>query len=201
MTNLATTLARTTARYPDRAAVCMDERVMRYRDLDETSARAASWLSGRGIGAGDRVGLMLPNVPEFPGLYYGILRAGAIVVPMNPLLKSREIEYYLADSGAALVLAWHGVADQAAEGARRAGTDLVIIEPGELAGILAGHAPVAMAHPIPTTWPKEWNRGSAPRTTSSGRRFSSVALVTSILRSRLSWVSSAPFGWPVVPEV
>ena len=141
MTNLATTLAQTTAEYPDRAAICMDERVLRYRDLDETSARVASWLSGRGIGTGDRVALMLPNTPEFPELYYGILRRGAIVVPMNPLLKSREVEYYLADSGAALILAWHGVADQAAEGARRAGTDLVIVEPGEVASMLAGHAP------------------------------------------------------------
>ena len=141
MTNLATTLAQTTAKYPDRAAICMDERVLRYRDLDETSARVASWLSGRGIGTGDRVALMLPNTPEFPELYYGILRRGAIVVPVNPLLKSREVEYYLADSGAALMLAWHGVADQAAEGARRAGTDLVIVEPGEVASMLAGHAP------------------------------------------------------------
>jgi long-chain acyl-CoA synthetase len=141
MTNLATTLAQTTAKYPDRAAICMDERVLRYRDLDETSARVASWLSGRGVGTGDRVALMLPNTPEFPELYYGILRRGAIVVPMNPLLKSREVEYHLADSGAALVLAWDGVADQAAEGARRAGTDLVIVEPGGLASTLAGHMP------------------------------------------------------------
>jgi long-chain acyl-CoA synthetase len=136
MTNLATTLTQATATYPDRAAVRLDEYVLRYRDLDEASARAASWLLGRGITAGDRVGLMLPNVPEFAELYYGILRAGGIVVPMNPLLKAREVEYYLADSQAALALAWHGVADQAAEGAQRAGTDLVIIEPAELAAAL-----------------------------------------------------------------
>jgi long-chain acyl-CoA synthetase len=141
MTNFATTLTQAAARYPDRTAVCMDERVLRYRDLDEASARAASWLSGRGIAVGDRVCLMLPNTPEFPELYYGILRAGAIVVPMNPLLKSREVQYYLTDSGAALALAWHGVADEAAEGARRAGTDLVIIEPEDLAGTLGRRAP------------------------------------------------------------
>jgi long-chain acyl-CoA synthetase len=141
MTNLATTLTQTAARYPDRTAVCMDERVLRYRDLDESSARAATWLSGRGIRTGDRVGLMMPNTPEFPELYYGILRAGAIVVPMNPLFKSREVEYYLTDSGAALALAWHGVAGQAAEGASRAGTDLVTIEPGKLAGTLGQGAP------------------------------------------------------------
>ena len=141
MTNLAATLTQATATYPDRPAVRLDEHVLRYSDLDEASARAASWLYGRGITAGDRIGLMLPNVPEFAELYYAILRAGAIVVPMNPLLKAREVEYYLADSQAALALAWHGVADQAAEGARRAGTDLVIIEPAELAGALGQCAP------------------------------------------------------------
>jgi long-chain acyl-CoA synthetase len=141
MTNLATTLTQATAAFPDRPAVRLDEHVLRYSDLDEASARTASWLLGRRITAGDRVGLMMPNVPEFAELYYGILRAGAIVVPMNPLLKAREVDYYLTDCGAALALAARGVADQAAEGARRAGTDLVIIEPGELANTLGQCAP------------------------------------------------------------
>ena len=130
MTNFATKLTQAAARYPERTAVLLDERVLTYRDLDDASARVAAWLPGRGITVGDRVGLMLPNVPEFAELYYGILRAGAIVVPMNPLFKPREVEYYLSDSGAAVVLAWHGVAGEAAEGARRAGTALVVIEPG-----------------------------------------------------------------------
>jgi long-chain acyl-CoA synthetase len=143
MTNLATTLVQATATYPDRDAVRLDEHVLSYRDLDGLTARAAAWLLGRGIKTGDRVGLMMPNVPEFPELYYGILRTGAIVVPMNPLLKAREVEYYLTDSQAALALAWHGVAGQAAEGARRAGTDLVVIEPEELATVLGGCEPAA----------------------------------------------------------
>ncbi len=141
MTNLAETLARAAATYPDRPAIRLDERVLNYRELDEASARVASWLLRRGITEGDRVGLMLPNVPEFGELYYGILRAGAIVVPMNPLFKPREVEYYLTDSAAALALAWHGVADQAAPGAESAGTDLVIIEPDELAATLADADP------------------------------------------------------------
>jgi long-chain acyl-CoA synthetase len=141
MTNLATTLSQASATYPDRPAVRLDEHQLSYRDLDDVSARAASWLAGRGIVAGDRVGLMLPNFLEFAVLYYGILRAGAIVVPMNPLLKSREVAYYLTDSQAALALAWHGVADQAAEGARSAGTDLTVIEPDELAAVLGGCPP------------------------------------------------------------
>jgi len=141
MTNLATSLANTAGSHPDRIAVRLDERTLRYRDLDELSARVASWLLGRGITAGDRVGLMAPNTPEFIELYYGILRAGAVVVPMNPQFKSREVDYYLADSAAALALAWHGVADQAAAGASRAGTDLVVIEPADLADTLARSGP------------------------------------------------------------
>ncbi len=62
---------------------------------------------------------MLPNVPEFPIAYYGVLRAGGIVVPMNVLLKRREIAFYLEDSGAKLLLAWHGFAAEAARRRRR----------------------------------------------------------------------------------
>ena len=140
MTNLVTTLSRSAADYRDRIAIQLDEQVMTYRDLDELSSRAASWLAGRGVKAGDRVGLMLPNVPEFAVLYYGILRAGAIVVPMNPLLKAREVDYYLSDSQARIAFAWHGVAGQATEGARRAGSDLVLVEPDEFARALSRSA-------------------------------------------------------------
>src|SRR5215469_11534638 len=141
MTNHATILVSTTDKYPDRVAVALDEHVLRYRELDDLSARVASWLRGRGIGVGDRVGLMAPNTPEFVELYYGILRAGAVVVPMNPQFKSREVQYYLSDSDAALALAWHGVADQAAAGAKSTGTDLVIIEPEGFAATLARYDP------------------------------------------------------------
>jgi long-chain acyl-CoA synthetase len=137
MTNLATTLVNTTRSYPDRIAVRSDERTLRYRDLDELSARVARWLLGCGITAGDRVGLMAPNTLEFAELFYGILRAGAVVVPMNPLFKAREVGYHLSDSAAVLALAWHGVADQAAAGAKNAGTELVVIEPAGLADTLA----------------------------------------------------------------
>lgn len=136
MKNLAATLVNTRSCHPDRTAVRLDERAVSYRDLDDLSARVASWLLGRGITAGDRVALMAPNTPEFIEIYYGILRAGAVVVPMNPQFKSREVEYHLTDSAAALALAWHGAADQAAAGAKSAGTDLVIIEPSELTDML-----------------------------------------------------------------
>ena len=75
---------------------------------------------------------MLPNVPEFPVAYYGVLRAGGVVVPMNVLLKRREIAFYLEDSGAKLLLAWHGFAEEARAGAAEAGAELVEVEPGGL---------------------------------------------------------------------
>jgi len=123
MTSLALNLVEAKDMYPKRAAVQLDDLVLTYDELDERSARVAGLLAARGVEAGDRVGLMLPNVPQFPMLYYGVLRAGAVVVPMNPLLKAREIEYYLGDSGAKLVFAWHATTGEAAKGADLARQD------------------------------------------------------------------------------
>ena len=67
---------------------------------------------------GDRVGIMLPNVAYFPICYYGALRVGAAVVPMNVLLKEREVRFYLEDPGAKLVFAWHDFAEAAEKAAR-----------------------------------------------------------------------------------
>ena len=71
MTNLALTLAEATAMYPERAAVRLDELVLTYQGLDERSARVAGLLAAHNVEPGDRVGLLLPNVPQFPMLYYG----------------------------------------------------------------------------------------------------------------------------------
>ena len=81
---------------------------------------------------------MLPNVPYFAVVYYGVLRAGGVVVPMNPLLKGREVAYYLEDSGAKLMFAWHDFARGRAEGADEAGAELIVVEPGEFEKLLAG---------------------------------------------------------------
>ena len=82
-------------------------------------------LRARGVESGDRVGVMLPNVPEFAMAYYGVLRIGAVVVPMNPLLKEREVEHYVTDSGAVLVL------DDAAALPGDAAPDHALVERGE----------------------------------------------------------------------
>ena len=95
-----------------------------YGMLEEGSARIAGLLRSRGIEPGDRVGIMLPNVPYFPVVYYGILRAGGVVVPMNVLLKEREVRFYLEDPGAKLLFAWHEF-DEAASTRRRGGRSRV----------------------------------------------------------------------------
>jgi long-chain acyl-CoA synthetase len=142
MANLALNLVEARDMYPDRAAVRLDDLVLPYEELDERSARVAGLLGTLGVRPGDRVGLMLPNVPEFPVLYYGVLRAGAVVVPMNPLLKAREIEYYLGDSGARLLFAWHAAAEEAAKGAEAAGASFVGVAAGELDRLLDEHVAV-----------------------------------------------------------
>ena len=80
---------------------------------------------------------MLPNVPYFPVVYYGILRAGGVVVPMNVLLKEREVRFYLEDPGAKLVFAWHDFAEAAEPGAAEAGAECLLVKPGEFEQLLA----------------------------------------------------------------
>jgi long-chain acyl-CoA synthetase len=101
--NLAANLVDAVRNYGDRPAVRSGDEVWTYTDLNEQSARVAGFLRAREIQPGDRVALQLPNLMQFPAIYYGILRVGAIVVPMNPLLKEREVDYYMSDSGARLL--------------------------------------------------------------------------------------------------
>src|ERR1700689_5937838 len=119
----------------------MDDLVLSDAQLREAAGRMSAFLTANGIEPGDRVGLMLPNVPAFPIAFYGALAAGAVVVPMNPLLKSREVSYYLGDSGAKLVVAWHAVAGEAAKGAADAGAQMIVAETPDLSGLLAAVSP------------------------------------------------------------
>src|SRR6516162_277961 len=124
MANLSSLLERAAAAQPDHVAIRMDDLTLTYAQLREAAGRASALLAAHGVQPGDRVGIMLPNVPAFPISFYGALAAGAVVVPMNPLLKSREIAYYLGDSGARVVLAWH---DPAREGRERQDQDDAVI--------------------------------------------------------------------------
>jgi long-chain acyl-CoA synthetase len=139
--NLANILTETAARHGDSTAFKLDDVELNYALLDEGSARFAGLLKAKGVEQGDRVGLMLPNVPYFPLVYYGTLRAGAIVVPMNVLLKGREVQFYLQDPGAKLLFAWHGFGEAAESGASDAGAECVLVKPGEFEQLVASQEP------------------------------------------------------------
>ncbi|MEV6765496.1 long-chain fatty acid--CoA ligase [Streptomyces sp. NPDC051105] len=128
--NLAHHVVDSARTHPDRPALRLGDATVSYRTLDRRSARMAGLLRDRGVRPGDRVAVMLPDVPEFAFVYYGVLRAGGVVVPMNPLLKSREVAYHLGDSGARLLFAWHDFADEARAGARQADAESVVVDPG-----------------------------------------------------------------------
>ncbi len=125
MTNMADNLTRTAEQHGERPAVKLDDLVLTYSELQDGARRVAALLKAKGVGTGDRVGLVLPNVPPFPVLFYGALAIGAVVVPMNPLLKAREVKYYLEDSGASIVFAWKDMAEEAAKGALEVGIECV----------------------------------------------------------------------------
>ncbi|HWE32127.1 MAG TPA: long-chain fatty acid--CoA ligase [Solirubrobacteraceae bacterium] len=141
MTNLAANLTEAAERDAQRIAVKLDETEIPSAGLDAASARVAGLLRSRGIDRGARVGLMLPNVPQFAVTYYGVLRAGGVIVPMNPLLKAREVEFYLSDSGAEVLFAWHGFADAAQDGAAAAGVESVVVTPGTFERLLGAIEP------------------------------------------------------------
>jgi long-chain acyl-CoA synthetase len=142
VTNLAHHLTTTAKEHGDRPAVRLDDLVLTYDELLDGARRVTALLQSRGVGPGDRVGLVLPNVPPFPVLFYGALAAGAAVVPMNPLLKAREVKYYLEDSGASVVFAWEAMADEAGKAASEVGIDCIPVEADGFLELLAQHEPV-----------------------------------------------------------
>src|SRR5271154_1911851 len=137
MTKLSSLLERAAADHPGHPAIRLADLVVSYAQRREAAGRMSTLLAAAGVEPGDRVGIMLPNVPAFPIAFYGALAAGAVVVPMNPLLKSREVSYYLSDSGARAVVAWHAAAGEAAKGAADAGAQMIAAETPDLSGLLA----------------------------------------------------------------
>jgi long-chain acyl-CoA synthetase len=138
--NLASILVDSASNRGDATALTLDDAKLSYAMLDGASAHIAGLLRERGVEPGDRVGVMLPNVPHFAVCYYGALRAGAVVVPMNVLLKGREVAFYCGDPESKVVFAWHDFAEPAQAGAEQAGTDCIVVRPGEFED-LVGSAP------------------------------------------------------------
>ncbi len=139
--NLARILIEAAEQSPDGIAIKLDDVEVSYGAIADGSARMAAILKEKGVEPGDRVGVMLPNVPYFAIAYYGVLRTGAVVVPMNVLLKGREVGFYLEDPGAKVVIAWGDFAEAAEKGAQDAGAECILVKPGEFEQLLGGAEP------------------------------------------------------------
>jgi long-chain acyl-CoA synthetase len=130
MFNLAVMLRESVEAAPTKPVALFEGGQLTYAELDTLSDRLAAGLRRSGVAPGDTVALQLPNVPQFLIAYFGILKAGAIAVPMNILLKAPEVAFHLEDSAARLLIAWADVLDDAIKGAAQAGTQDVFVAGG-----------------------------------------------------------------------
>ena len=111
MYNLSVLLEDSARRYPLRDALVLGGTRLTYAQVDAAANQVANLLVSRGIAPGDKVALTCPNVPYFPIIYYGILKTGAVVVPLNVLNKGRENAYFLDDCGARAYFCFEGTAE------------------------------------------------------------------------------------------
>ena len=111
MLNLAVLLEDSAREAPGRTAVIFNDMKLPYAAVNAAANQVAGGLVDVGIQPGEKVALSCPNLPYFPIIYYGILKAGAVVVPLNVLLKGREIAYHLADSDAKAYFCFQGTPD------------------------------------------------------------------------------------------
>ncbi|MGN6762552.1 MAG: long-chain-fatty-acid--CoA ligase [Leifsonia sp.] len=131
--SVASILAETARRMPDNVALIFAGREIRYDELWEQTRRYAGALRELGVGPGDKVALMVPNVPDFPRAYYAVLALGAVVVPVHALLKAEEIAYMLGDSGSELLICAAPLLAEGARGAALAGIPTIsVLVPDEL---------------------------------------------------------------------
>jgi long-chain acyl-CoA synthetase len=145
--NLGTILQTSCEARPEHVALRLQDRTLRYHELDRAARGVATSLRERGLQPGDRVALMVPNVPEFTIAYFGTLYAGCTVVPLNVLLSAPEVQYHLEDSGAKLLVAHSLFEAPAREGARQSGVPVLRAEgsgPGTLAELAAAEPATAM---------------------------------------------------------
>ncbi|WP_415394486.1 long-chain-fatty-acid--CoA ligase (plasmid) [Rhodococcus globerulus] len=152
MLNLATMLADTARRTPRRIAVIEGDRTLTFGEIDSAANSVTRFLLSLGVRPGDRVALTIANIVEFPIVYFGILKAGGVVVPLNTMLKREEVAYHLRDSGAVAYFcsvpglddeAWRGFHDvESCEHLVTLGSALLEEQSGgtSLADVLTEHA-------------------------------------------------------------
>jgi long-chain acyl-CoA synthetase len=111
MLNLSVILEDSAKRYPMKPAFTFMDTALSYAQINGAANMVANGLKARGIKAGDKVALSCPNLPYFPIIYFGIIKTGAVVVPLSVLLKTDEIEYHLKDSDAKAYFCFSGTPD------------------------------------------------------------------------------------------
>src|SRR3954464_2385017 len=116
MLNVAVILEESAKNKPEKPALILDDTIFTYVELDNAAKKFANALVSLGVKPGDKVAMMVPNIPQFAIVYYGILNVSASVVPLNVLLKGPEVAYHLDDSDAVALVAWEGFLDEAQKG-------------------------------------------------------------------------------------
>ena len=166
--NLATILTETTATAPDAPACRFRGTTTTYRELDELSGLVAAGLQSAGLAPGQVVALQLPNLPHFLIAYFGALKAGLVVLPLNPLLMAPELEYHLTDSGAALLVGFEGMHAEASKACETTGVPLYLVSMDRARGPKApGRSPSCSA-------PRHWTSRVGSRAPPTTRRYSST---------------------------
>ena len=137
--NLAEVLEAAFRRHPTRAALCCMDSRMSFGELDELSQALAAWLQTLGLKPGDRVALMMPNVPQYLVSLAGVLRAGLVVVNVNPLYTARELQHQLKDSGAQAIIVLENFASTLEEVIEHVDVNHVVLASlGEMLGFWRG---------------------------------------------------------------
>jgi long-chain acyl-CoA synthetase len=137
--NLADVLEAAFRRHPRRAALCCMESRMSFGELDELSASLGGWLQTLGLERGDRIALMMPNVPQYLIALAAVLRAGFVVVNVNPLYTARELQHQLQDSGAKAIIVLENFASTLEEVIEHVGVRHVVLASlGEMLGFWRG---------------------------------------------------------------
>ncbi|BBU21720.1 long-chain-fatty-acid--CoA ligase [Mycobacterium xenopi] len=115
--NLAVMLREARHAHPDKPLCHIADQTFSYAQVDEISGRVATSLRNLGVGRGDKVAVQLPNLPHFLFAYFAILKVGAVMVPLNPLLRAPEVNYHLNDSDSRLLITFETFAEEAVKGA------------------------------------------------------------------------------------
>lgn len=129
--NVASLLDRAASAFPERPAIRFEARDFTYREVQEAAHRVGHALRGSGVQPGDRIAILLPNVPAYAAIYYGALAAGAIVVSLNARSSRRELAHMLRDSGSRVLFTSSTLLEQVPPPGDLEGAPLLVVCVGE----------------------------------------------------------------------